>query len=176
MPASLRLLISLVAMSATAACGAVRAPLTTSFARLPDHLSVGDTVTVEAADGAEVRGRVIRMAPDAIVVTGPSAERRVDATGVLRISACCDSLLNGTLIGFGSGVLFGTAVAVGFSDGNSDLDGNLTALIFGGIGAGLGVGLDALAKSDRLVYRAPTVTPRARVGPSGGAVGVTVTW
>jgi hypothetical protein len=176
MPASLRLLISLVAMSATAACGAARAPLTTSFARLPDHLSVGDTVTVEAADGAEVRGRVIRMAPDAIVVTGPSAERRVDATGVLRISACCDSLLNGTLIGFGSGVLFGTAVAVGFSDGNSDLDGNLTALIFGGIGAGLGVGLDALAKSDRLVYRAPTVTPRARVGPSGGAVGVTVTW
>ncbi len=176
MPASLRLLISIVAVTATAACGAARAPLTTSFARLPDHLNVGDTVTVESADGAEVRGRVIRMVPDAIVVTGPSAERMVDASGVLRISACCDSLLNGTLIGFGSGILFGTAVAVGLSDGSSDLDGNAGALIFGGIGAGLGLGLDALARSDRLVYLAPTVTPRARVGPRGGAVGITVTW
>ncbi|MCC7180624.1 MAG: hypothetical protein IT177_19750 [Acidobacteria bacterium] len=176
MPASLRLLISIAAVTATAACGAARAPLTTSFAQLPDHLNVGDTVTVESADGAEVRGRLVRMAPDSIAVTEPSAERMVDASRVRRISACCDSLLNGTLIGFVSGALFGTAVAVGLSDGSSDLDGNQSALIFGGIGAGLGIGLDALVRSDRLVYSSPAVTPRARAGPTGAAVGITVTW
>jgi len=58
MPASLRLPISIVAVAATAACGAARAPLPTSFARLPDHLNVGDTVTVETANGAEVSGRL----------------------------------------------------------------------------------------------------------------------
>ncbi|MGE0461475.1 MAG: hypothetical protein AB7Q16_08915 [Vicinamibacterales bacterium] len=147
-----------------------------SFARLPDHLNVGDTVTVESADGAEVRGRVIRMVPDAIVVTGPSAERMVDASGVLRISACCDSLQNGTLIGLGIGAVFGALFAAGFSDNGAGGDTATGALIFGGIGAGLGVGLDALSRSDRLVYRAPAALPRARVGPSGAAVGITVTW
>jgi hypothetical protein len=176
MSATTRLVILIGAVAVMAGCGAARAPMTTTFAQLPDHLNVGDTVTVEAADGAEVRGRVVRMAPDAIVVTGTSDERMVDASGVLRISACCDSLQNGALIGLGSGALFGVLVAAGFSDNGADEDAIVGALLFGGIGAGLGVGLDALVSSDRLIYKVPTVTPRARVGPRGGAVGVTVTW
>jgi len=176
MSATTRLVILIGAVAVTAACGAARAPLTTTFAQLPDHLNVGDTVTVEATDGAEVRGRVVRMAPDAIVVRGPSAERMVDASGVLQVSACCDSLQNGTLIGLGSGAAFGVFFAAGFSDNGAGEDAIVGALIFGGIGAGLGVGLDALVRSDRLIYRAPAVTPRARFGPRGGAVGITVTW
>lgn len=176
MPASSRLLIALVAVGATVACGAARSPLTTSFAQLPDHLNVGDTVTVDAAGGTQLRGRVVRMAPDAIVVRGPSVERMVDASGVLRISACCDGLQNGTLIGLGIGAVFGGLFAASFTDKGAGDDIVTGALIFGGIGAGLGVGLDALVRADRLVYRAPTVTPRARVGPGGAAVGLTVTW
>lgn len=177
MTTTLRLLVAIFAVSATAACGAARAPLTTSFAQLPDHLNVGDTVTVEGSDGTELYGRVVRMAPDALVLAGPSAERMVDASGILRISACCDSLQNGALIGLGSGAALGGLTGALFSGrGFQGGDFMAGALIFGSIGAGLGVGLDALAANDRLVYRALAVTPRARIGPRGAVVGITVTW
>ena len=172
MPTTLRLSIAIAAVSATAACGAARAPLTTSFAQLPDHLNVGDTVTVEGTNGAEVRGRVVRMAPDALVVSGPSAERMLDAGGVLRISACCDSLRNGTLIGLGSGAALGALFGAGFNARGDDAI--VGALIFGGIGAGLGIGLDALARLTDW-YTAPRRDAQARIGP-GAAVGVTVAW
>ena len=67
-----------------------------------------------------------------------------------------DSLLNGTVIGFAVGAALGIAFVYATRD--SELDAGqyaYSALIFGGIGAGVGLGIDAL------FYRNPSVVVRS---------------
>jgi hypothetical protein len=72
------------------------------------------------------------------------------------------------LIGLGAGAAFGVAAAHGFSDNPRASDAAQGALIFGAIGAGIGVGIDALVRGPRVVYRRPGL---ARVLPAVGSQG-----
>lgn len=148
----------------------------TTFADLPTRLSVGDTVTVEQAEGSRVRGRVVRMLPDELVVTTKGSEVTLPASRVQRVSACCDGLRNGTLIGLSVGAIYGGLFAAGFSDNVTGGEVIGAGLFFGGVGTGLGVGLDALIRTDKTIYRASPVSVQVAVVPGRPQVGVTWSW
>jgi hypothetical protein len=73
-----------------------------------------------------------------------------------------DSLRNGALIGFAVGAVAGALVAVAIICEGAAVCAPGGALLWGGVGAGIGLGIDAARKGKQvLVYRAP--------GASGGA-------
>jgi hypothetical protein len=88
-----------------------------------------------------------------------------------------DSLLNGTLIGAAVGG--GTGVAFTHAVRDSDLDFSqyaYGALVFGGLGAGIGLGVDALL--DRTSPHAGVTPRRVWIAPTvwRHVVGVVVRW
>jgi hypothetical protein len=90
-----------------------------------------------------------------------------------------DSLLNGTLIGFAVGAALGIAVVHAVRD--SELDaGQYTygALIFGGMGAGVGLGVDALLNhTSGVVVRSPRrVALTTRVSRKAAGIRVAMRW
>ena len=89
---------------------------------------------------------------------------------VREVAVSGDSLVNGTLIGFGIGGALGLLLG-GFSGEYRAEDAMVGLLVFGGIGAGLGVGVDAMRRGERVVYRrAPTT--RVFPYPTRGGFGL----
>jgi hypothetical protein len=161
----------------TSACGAARAPVT-SFEALPSRLEIGKTVVVDDAAGQQHRGRLVRISPDRIAFRDNGTERALASGDVIRIAVCCDSLANGAAIGLGIGVLSGL-LALGqvlnpYEATNEQVFGSL--ILFGGLGAAAGAGIDASNHKDELVYLAPGVTARFSGGPKRPLLTVTVTW
>jgi hypothetical protein len=91
-----------------------------------------------------------------------------------------DPLWTGALIGFGVGAGLG-AVAAAFDEGYSHQGGGACAgpaLMFGMLGAGASVGIDALIKGRKVIYQAPGIKPnRVAVQPivSASARGLRLT-
>ena len=147
------------------------------FTQLNTRLRPGDTVWVTDAQGREVKGRIVALGADAITLEGGGGKTFASpdvATITVRRS---DSLGNGALIGLGVGGI-GTGLACLATAEGSDRDWCLpVAVVYGGIGTAIGVGIDALIPGKKLVaYRAsgstgssparlsiaPFVTPRVR--------------
>jgi hypothetical protein len=131
------------------------------FSQLNTRLRPGDTVWVTDAQGREVKGQILSLAPDQLTLEGGArafAAPDVNAITVRRN----DSLANGALIGMGIG---GGLAAVGClaSVESGDAPWCLAAaLVYAGLGAGIGVGVDALIPGKQIIaYRAP--------GPGGAA-------
>jgi hypothetical protein len=136
---------------------------------------VGETVTIRDAQGAETKGRILNLSPAALQVMVKGEHRTLAEADVSTLlQRRQDSLGNGALWGFGTGVaLFGSALAVVGCEG-CGVWAIPVGLIYGGLGAGIGVGLDALHTSSKVIYeRAPTVA-RVRFAPvvSGSRRGV----
>jgi hypothetical protein len=90
-----------------------------------------------------------------------------------------DSLLNGTVIGFAAGAAFGIVYVHAVRD--SDLDAGsyaYSALIFGGLGAAVGLGIDAFFdRNSSVVVRSPRrVALGPRVSRKIAGIRVTMRW
>ncbi len=141
----------------------------TTFEDLGLRVDLGDRAHISLPGGGRFSGRVVDLTRDAIEIESSAGRRRFVAAEVGRVEVSGDSLRNGAVIGLASGALFGGLFASGFSDHPSAGDVMVGAAIFGGIGAGIGLGIDALIRGNRLVYRAappraslvPVITPRA---------------
>jgi hypothetical protein len=148
-----------------------------SFDQLNTRLKVGDTVWVTDAAGREVKGKIVDLAPEAVTVKADASRTYGPADVNLIHERRPDSFKNGALIGLaiGGGLSLGLCMA-----GSESEDYGWCALavgIYGGVGAGIGVGIDALIPGKKLVaYRAPgtpgssqarlslapVITPRAK--------------
>ena len=129
------------------------------FARLNTRLVPGDTIWVTDAQGREIKGRIAALGADAITLEGGGGKTFASpdvATITVRRS---DSLGNGALIGLGVGGL-GTGLAcLATAEGGDREWCAPIALIYGGLGAAIGVGIDAMIPGKKLVaYRAPGAT------------------
>jgi hypothetical protein len=124
----------------------------------------GETVTVLDDRGQKVKGRLLDVRDDALTIEVHHQPRDAPYTSIVRIDRT-DSKKNGALIGLGVGAGFGIAALAGSSCepgpgailcGQPD-SGNYiaTALFFGGIGAALGTGIDAVIRGTRTLYRRP---------------------
>ena len=119
----------------------------------------------------EAQGRLMlleRAPPEAVTAADSSSSLGAAQASGPRSSGR-DSLLNGTVTGFAVGAAFGIAFVYAIRD--SDLSAGqfaYSALVFGGIGAGVGLGIDALldrnssvvARSPRRVALSPRVSRR----------------
>ena len=128
-----------------------------------DQLSVllrpGETLWVTDQSGQEVKGRLLRLADEALQVEIDGAPRAFELAAVQRLQHReHDSVLNGILIGAGVGAgLSGAAVAALCSDqgGECDVAIGATVAIYTAIGAGFGALCDGLVKGRRTVFEAP---------------------
>lgn len=112
---------------------------------------------------AQGRSSLLERAAKEVVTAGGSYSSRVDPQLSGPASSGRDSLLNGAAIGFAAGAAFGIAYVHGVRD--SDLDAGsyaYGALVFGGIGAAVGLGVDALFNRNASVTKPPR---RVALGP-----------
>ncbi len=112
-------------------------------------------------------------------VTVPVSPSKPVATQASGSRSGRDSLINGTVIGAAVGAAIGMALAYATRD--SELEAEqyaYGALVFGGIGAGVGLGVDALLNRSAGV---PLGSPRrvgvnTKVSRKAAGVGVTMRW
>jgi len=166
--------LAVISLLLAVALAAAQEPVR-DFAQLNTRLRPGDTIWVTDAQGREIKGRIQTLSPDAVVLKG-NGDRTFGAADVTTIRLRgIDTLRSGALIGLGVGAASGLALcAAGDATGS---DWAWCGAIFGAIGAGIGVGIDALTPGRKiLAYRAPgaagapsarlsiapVVTPRAR--------------
>jgi hypothetical protein len=147
------ILATAAALASPAPCAA-QEPVT-AFDQLNTRLKPGDTVWVTDAQGREAKGRIESLGPDALTLKG--GHGRTFPSGDVRFITARghDSLTNGAIIGAVPGVLMGLAMA-GLDENNHGGDFVAIAVMFGGLGAAIGVGFDALVPGEKVVsYRAP---------------------
>ena len=137
----------------------------TSLADLQQWVRIGDRVTVTDASGHRLTGRIAGLKPDSIALVGDSVVRDIvrdfaqaDVFEITRREP--DSLRNGALIGLGvgGGLFFLLAVSSGGCGYESDCTGMilLGTAFYAGVGAGIGVGIDALVPGrESVIFRRP---------------------
>jgi ribosomal protein L30/L7E len=156
----------------------------TPLARLVER---GQTVEVRDDDGREVRGRIRAVSAATMTLEGADDVFEIPVAKITRIARPADSLADGALIGFSAGAVFGL---LGSTVGTSDCDAYYygpcpegagfvvgSTLVFGAIGAGIGVGVDALIHRGRVIYRRDAgrqtrVTPVVGKGVAGAMASI----
>ena len=148
------ILLAAVSLLLAVALAAAQEPVR-DFSQLDTRLRPGDTIWVTDAQGREVKGEIVDLAPDSLTLKAGPARRFGPADATLIRQRRHDPLWNGALIGFAVGG--GLGLGMGNFSGSWDWgDAATGAVIFGGIGAGIGVGFDALIPGKKqVVYRAP---------------------
>jgi len=135
-----------------------------SFDRLALHVNQGDTITVTDGDGRRLHGQVLDLSPSTLTLQAGALRHELygDEVAVVR-GRERDSLKNGAAIGFavGAGYIVSMAVAHRIDDPVIVY----LALVFGGVGAGVGTGLDALHEDTKEIYRAVPSDRRLTVSP-----------
>ncbi len=125
-----------------------------TFDQLRVLVKPGDTLTITDANGSRTQGRLSELTGSSMVLNVAGALRHFQGTDVDTIAKRGpDSLKNGALTGMAIGAGL-TALAIGAS-GISSQDAGwvaLVALLYGGVGAGIGVGVDALIEGNRVIY------------------------
>ena len=128
----------------------------------------GDTLTVTDNAGVRVRGKLVQMSPTSLVLDVSRTLRQFQESDIHEIKRRGDSLKNGALIGFAIGGAF-AAYAVTAQLPSDDYNGDeyiAFVPLLGGIGAAIGVGIDALIRGDRVLYARPQASqPSVSVAP-----------
>ncbi len=145
---------------------------------LSSRLKIRDIVTVTFNDGKTERGTVEAISPSSITLGVDTTPRTVDLASVSEIRKRGDSLSNGALIGFFSGlgaaaVIGGFTTAMCGNSGGSNCPSLQTIawILPMAVGTGLGVALDASRTGSTLVFGgSKRVSIAPVVGP--GALGV----
>ena len=140
--------------------------LASSFDQLRVLIKAGDTLTIAGRDGQETRGRLVRLTGTSLELDVDGATRLLSQDGVTTIRfRHADSLANGAKIGFGVGAGFGTLVAIAVVGELGSAAAIPMILVYGAMGAGIGVGVDGLQSSDKVIFSRPS-PPSARLGIS----------
>jgi hypothetical protein len=157
-----------VCVSPAGAQGAGTA-IAASFEQLQVLVKPGNIVTVTDAAGSEVSGRIEGLTPSVLSLGLGGARRdfnEADVTAIRQRRA--DSLANGAWWGFGVGAGLAGLVLVAFAacdicDGEVEPGVAAAAVgLYGAMGAGIGVGVDALIRRQQVIYRRPGVAVSLR--------------
>ena len=138
--------------------------LTPAFAQSADFLdrlvAKHPLLYVTDVDGTQTKGRLRRVDPTSITLDSPLGETSIERQKVLSIHRRGDSILNGAVIGALVGATLG---GLALADGGcgallspykrcSTLEFAGAMGITGGIGAGIGVGIDAIFRGRTQIY------------------------
>jgi hypothetical protein len=157
------------AIAISSAIVVLMAPTTASAQTAADDIQkavrAGQKVAITDDQGRESNGRIGTMTASGLTVVSRGATVALPYAEIVRIDRPHDTLANGALIGLSVGAGLGIAVlaaddharcdpAVIFGCSNPSAGGYVAAAaILGGLGAAVGVGVDALIHRDRNIYR-----------------------
>jgi hypothetical protein len=144
-----------------------------SFDQLTVLVKPGDKISVVDVTGRKSNGRIGTMSRDALTLVTEGVPRRLGEGDVAQIrQRRDDSLKNGAIIGAVAGAAyFVTAAALlQDSDGGDVIVGTAIAggVLFAGMGAAAGVGIDALIARRQVIYQKPGGGSRVSVAPLFG--------
>jgi hypothetical protein len=142
-----------------------------TFDQLRVLVKPGDKITVADDTGREMSGTIAELSPTSLALLVDGRRHDVQATSVDTIrQRRSDPLANGAKWGLGIGAGLGLAAGLALSsEYDEGTDGAFVAfatLIYGGLGAAVGVGVDALISGNQIIYaRRTTPSARFRVRP-----------
>lgn len=149
---------------------------------LADAPKAGTRVELVDRDGTSMRGQLLRVLPNAVLVASDGATREVPLSQTSLIRRNGDPVWEGAAWGGG---LFGLM----FLSYNGDCDDcysgaqlGLIRLFYTGVGAGVGALIDAAIRDRRVLYRGgdraagPTVTLAPVISPRAGALRMALQW
>ena len=144
-----------------------------SFPQLAVLVKPGDRITVVDVTGRETKGQIGKLSPDALMLVTSAGPRQLGELDVATISQRCgDSLVNGAIIGAVAGTAYVvTALAlVGDSDGGGIIVPAAVGwgVVFAGIGAAAGMGIDGLISRRQVIYQSPAGRSRVSLSPVFG--------
>jgi len=161
----------------------------TNADRVRASVKPGQKVSVVDDGGQEVHGRIGEMTADALTVLDEGKRADVPYDRIVTIDRPDDSLANGALIGLGVGTGLGLVAILSEDDSQCTPDGFFCdtpdrayvagVLVLGGLGAAVGVGIDALIHRNRAIYRrggGAVTSAAAIVGHGRRGVALSVAW
>jgi hypothetical protein len=128
----------------------------------------GETVTVTDTQGREVHGRIETLSPSVLVISDRSGRHEwTDADVAIIRQRQSDSLGNGALIGLAVGAGLGLAGGIATAEAGGDDAGwvAMATLVYGGLGASIGVGIDALIRRESVIFHSATPRPQVTLLP-----------
>lgn len=133
----------------------------------------GDRITVVDVTGKEAEGRIGRLSREALTLVTPAGPQELGEAEVALIrQRRDDSLKNGAIIGAAAGTVYFLTLAalLGDSDGGEVIVGTAVVggVLFAGMGAAAGAGIDALITRRQVIYRKPAGENTVSVAPLFG--------
>jgi hypothetical protein len=130
--------------------------LASSFGQLRVLVKPGDQVSVTDRAGQEVRGRIADLSSSSLELLVDGTQRRfaegeIDSIRQRRSDPLANGAKWGFAVGAGLGALAGLTLANEF-DGSATGVIPMLALAYGGMGAGIGAGIDAMVSAPRVIY------------------------
>lgn len=129
----------------------------TSFTELRLLVRPGERVTVVDTTGREATGRISELLPSSITLLVDRQPRawQEDQVSLIR-QRRRDSLGNGALWGLAIGAGLATALVIAEPPNEDDVGWALLAIgVYGAMGTGVGVGVDALITRRQVIYERP---------------------
>jgi hypothetical protein len=151
----------LVVLAATATAEAQG--IANSFTELRLLVRPGDTIGVTGTGGGEVTGKIAELSSSTLALTVAGRRRdfrEVELTTIRQRRS--DSLQNGALIGLCIGALLPAVVIAAADDADVGGWAALAVAAYGGMGAGIGAGVDALITTRQVIYER-RASPGARL-------------
>lgn len=151
-------------------------------------VKVGQKVAITDDGGRRLEGCIQVLGPDRLRVASQRSVTELEYERIVRIDRPHDGLGNGALVGFSAGAVLGLALVV--DEETSECEPGFLSCgdphpaayalvpgIIGGLGAAIGVGVDALIRRDPGIYRRGSgavvrVIPTVGRGAAGATVQV----
>jgi hypothetical protein len=158
--------IPTVLLMLTAAPGVVTGQeIAGSFDQLRVLVKAGDKVRVTDETGHETSGKIVDLSPTALALLVDGQRREIPAHDISTIrQRRADTLATGAKVGFGIGAGLGLLVGLQMASVYDEIGpvGVAAATsVYGALGAGIGVGIDALISREQVIYAAPARTVAA---------------
>ena len=158
-------LVHAIALMVLAAASVEAQVIAGNFDQLRVLVKPGDTLTVTDGTGGRLRGKLMDVSASSLELDVAGTRRLFQDTDVATIEKRgADSLKNGALIGLvTAGAIFGPAFGALTGEWGAAV---AVGLMYSGIGAGIGVGIDALIEGERVVYAASRPKTTVSVAPA----------
>jgi hypothetical protein len=166
---------------ATLASSAYAQPAAQSFEQLQVLVPVGNEVKLTDSAGNRLAGKIAAILADRLILDVGGKKTTYGERDVLEITRRAgDPLTNGAWWGFAVGAGFGSLGYGVFcaTEACSAID-ILIIPVYGAMGAGVGVAVDALIRGEKTVYRAPNRQITTSVAPIFGrrkGIGLAITF
>lgn len=137
-----------------------------SASTLEAALRPGMTAWITDASGREERAQILAASGGVVTARVDDEVRDLRANDITRVRARrSDSVLNGALIGAGAAVATGLFICTRTEPWENCRDDAGPIARIAAIGAGIGIGIDALIRGRKTIYEAGKVAIGVRAGP-----------